>query len=344
MPDIMQKIRKNIDIITKFLPLLSFVVPILLLYSLYPKSFEGDPTWEGTWQGRFFYAFFLWLVSLEEILNWEELKVNKLNKWKSLRTVAFVMTLLLPMIYVIVANYLGLNVAIVDFAKQNNIHWANLVPLAVEYIVFATLFSLMIFLEYGTKGIADFSVSAIFLVVVGALYSIDDIYPYGRFTPFQLFVQTTTTLGASILNLMGYQTSIFVIQDPYYGYLPDLTAWDPANPGLRRAEFGIAWPCAGVESLLIYTVAILLFLKKINIRWWQKIICFIIGALVTYFINAFRIASIFNIKINGGDWLRFHNIYGPLYSIVWIVSYPLILIGIQTLWKKTRTERLAPRP
>lgn len=66
-----------------------------------------------------------------------------------------------------------------------------------------------------------------------------------------------------------------------------------------------------------------------------------LGVVVTYFINVLRIVTIFVIGINGGDWMAFHNIYGQLYSITWIVSYPLLIIGSQMLWAKIKNRRMA---
>jgi thaumarchaeosortase len=337
MLDVIQKVKKNIHILERLLPLLSFIVPFLALYLLYPRSFEGDPAWEGSWHGRFFYLFFLWLVSLEIILNWEKLQTNKVNKLRSLRTFTLIIAFLLPTIYVIAANYSELNAIIVDLAEQNNVPFAHLMPLSIEYLVFAMLFNLIILLAYGTNGVVDFSISAAFLGIIGMVYVIDSLYPYGRFAPFQFIVPTTAMLAANVLNLIGFQTRLSVVTSSYHGSTPLLVIWDSQN---RVAGFKIAWPCAGVESLLIYTLTILLFLKRSLIPWKQKIIYFVIGALVTYFINILRIVTVFVIAINGGDWLRFHNIYGQLYSITWIISYPLIIIGSRILWQKIRCRKL----
>jgi hypothetical protein len=122
----------------------------------------------------------------------------------------------------------------------------------------------------------DFSVPVFFLGAVGALYTIDNVYPYGQFTPFQLLVPTTAALAAAVLNAMGYPTSLTTA-----GSMPRLTATDPANP-LRTATFDIAWPCAGIESLLIFTVVALLFLKRMPISLKAKIGYFAIGTAVTY--------------------------------------------------------------
>ena len=346
--DIPKTARTNINILIKFLPVLSFGIPLLILYSLYPWSFEQ------TLQGRTFFLFFLWLFILEIILSWEKLQKNKVDKLGSIRTISFIIALLIPTIYVIAANYCGLNSIIEDIAKQNippedplqELH-ASFVPLSTEYLVLTVLFCLIILLAYGISGLLDFSISTLFLGIVGVLFTIDNLCPAGRFPPLQFFVPATATLAANVLNLMGYQTSIFGGTHNYYGYMPVLTVRDPHNPS-KSAAFGVAWPCAGVESLLIYTVTILLFLKKTDIPWKHRIIYFVIGAVVTYFINALRVATLFVIAINTGgvhsvQFQRFHNYYGMLYSITWIISYTLIIIGSRALWGKIRNWKTSAK-
>jgi thaumarchaeosortase len=86
--------------------------------------------------------------------------------------------------------------------------------------------------------------------------------------------------------------------------------------------FGIGWPCAGVQSLFIYTCVILLFLKKSAIPMIQKIVYFII-----------RIVSIYIIAINQDMRAAqvFHDYYGELYSITWITAYLIIIILSRTI-------------
>jgi thaumarchaeosortase len=312
----------NENALLKLLPLVAFAVPLLWLYLLDAGSFEL------MWKGRTFQLFFIWLIALELILGWESLQPSRIAKPFSVKTLAFIAALALPTLYVVLANYLGLNTAIAEASRQSQIPFADSMALSTEYLVFAALFCLMVFLQFGKKGLKDFSVPAVFLGIVGVLYTIDNVFPYGQFTPFQLLVPTTATLAASVLNLMGYQTSLATA-----GTMPRLTATDAANP-LRTATFDIAWPCAGIESLLIFTVVALLFLKRMPISWKAKTAYFAVGAAVTYLINILRITAIFTIGMNGGDVQAFHFYYGPLYSIAWIVSYPLLILGSQILWQK----------
>jgi exosortase/archaeosortase family protein len=301
---------------------LSASIPLAILYFLYPLSFDK------TFNGRAYYLFFVWLVVLEFALDWDRYK-SKTSKMAVKRTFAFGLALLLPAGYVIVSNFLGFNALIMDLFRSYGVvsPWLDNTPLAIEYIVFAMLFALVILFAYKLKGLADFSLSIALLVVVGAIHTINILYPYGGFTPFQILVPATAKLSADVLNLMGYQTTLFLSSG---SLTPTLIIRD------STAYWGgqIAWPCAGVESLLLYTVIMLLFLKKADIPRFHKVIYFTVGAAVTYFINILRIVTLFLIGLNGGDVWTFHDYYGQLYSAVWIMFYPLIIIGSQVLWSK----------
>ena len=338
--DVGQTVKRNISILIMFLPLLSFVIPFIVLYYLYPSSFEE------TWQGRTYYLFFIWLVFLETILNWGGLQTTKINKLRSKRTVGFIISLFFPTVYVLIANFLGLNSAIMHLYMQHmgpgHEWWAYLMPLSIEYLVFGAMFTIINVITYGKRNLAHFSISTSFLFAIGAIYIMDNLYPNGSFTPFQILVQPTATLAANFLNLIGYQTRFLT---PALPGVPRLKAWNSVGV---TTYFDIGWPCAGVESLLLYTITILLFLKKSDIPWKQMVIYFIFGAIVTYFINILRISTIFVISINtGGGYTiptqRFHEYYGQLYSIIWIISYPLIMIGSRALWKKIKNRNLLKR-
>jgi hypothetical protein len=47
--------------------------------------------------------------------------------------------------------------------------------------------------------------------------------------------------------------------------------------------------------------------------------------------------------INSPQRIQFHDFYGQLYSITWIIAYPLIIIGCQLLWDKIKNSGKAKR-
>jgi hypothetical protein len=161
---------------------------------------------------------------MELILNWEELKSEKIVRAKSLGSALYIVSLLLPTIYVVAANYFGLNTAIFRLATSFNIeeHWANLIPLSTEYLVFAVLFASIVLLAYGFRGLKNYLLPIVFAGVIGVLYTIDNVYHWGTFTPFQIFVTPTTWLASKVLGLMGYTTQMTIASSSEYGTYPTL--------------------------------------------------------------------------------------------------------------------------
>lgn len=316
----------NILCLLKLLPFFSFVVTFVVLYLFDPKMFET------TWKGRTYYLFFLWLLFLETILQWEALKPT-VYKFKSIKIIVFTATLLLPPIYIIWANCLGLNELFVELAGKAGVPFAAWMPIANEYLILMIIFAAIITLEYGVTQLRNYSISLLFLGTVGLIFLVDNLYPYGQFTPFQLIVPTTTGFAANVLSFMGYKTEMRLIANhpTFHSSIPYLKI---ENQQGKVIGFYIGWPCSGVESLLIYSITISLFLKRNAMPKVQKIIYFAIGAIITYCINIVRIVAIFIIAINNGDWRSFHDYYGQLFSVLWIISYPLIIIGSQLLLNK----------
>jgi thaumarchaeosortase len=337
---ILSKIKQHSYTIVKLLPLFAFAVPLVLLYWLNPADpylqVSAQASFQLMWKGRTFQLFFIWLIALEFILGWETFKL-KLNKQNGAKLAAVAVALLLPTVYVVSEYYLGLNGVIANWSLQRGVAFYDSMPLSVEYLVFSVLFCLIVLLHFGKKGLKSFTLPGLFVGLVGVIYTIDNVFPNGEFTPFQIMVPTTATLAAKTLNLMGCTTSMSTVNG-----MPTLQATGP----LGTATFSIAWPCAGIESLLIFTAVVLLFLQQMQISLRAKAACFIIGAAVTYFINVLRIVTIFNIGmqygVNSNQVQMFHFYYGPLYSVIWIVSYPLIIFVSIGLWRKRKMGKKQP--
>ena len=322
------------------MPLIAFTIPLALLYILnspdmYLGSMSPQASFESMWKGRTFQLFFVWLIALEFILDWEVLKL-KINLQNKTRTLLYAMFMVLPIVYVLFEAYLGLNSTITNWATQGNITFAAWMPLAIEYIAFSVLLVLAVGVSFGKKGVSGFALPALFAAIVGVLYAIDNMFPYGEFTPFQMLVPTTTRFAAGVLSLMG--NSVISGVEIATG-MPTLEV----TGSLGTAKFAIAWPCAGIESLLIFTAVSLLFLKRLNLSWKTKVGFFALGASVTYFINVLRIATIFTLGMQFGETSiqvqDFHFNYGPLIAMIWIIAYPLIIIGSASAWKKIRKSQ-----
>jgi len=333
-------LRTLTRVLIKILPIIAFVPAFLILYSLYPWNFEA------TWKGRMFYVFFIWLASLELIISWEN-TATRLKRLASARNAALITSILLPTAYVIVSNFFGLNTLIISWAQSINAGWPSDMPLSIEYLVFAIFFVLLVWSEFGSTGLKNLGISSLFLAMIGIIYTIDTLYPNGSFTPFQAIVPVTSNLAASFFNLMGYRatTSNASVGGSWVTSLQVQNLRIPINAvnGTNPVAFNVAWPCAGIESLIIYTGAILIFLRGSGLSWKRRAVYFSVGAIVTYFINVLRIATFVVLGMQFGDFpttpqiTDFHNIYGSLYSITWIITYLFILMFNQTLKNRSST-------
>ena len=260
--DRMREVSRNLVI-----PL-SFTLPIFTLYLFDPSFFEF------TWKGRTPHLIFLWLLFLELALAWGKLAKERSATTSWFKRAIIVVTAAAPIIYVFLLGinqkgeslfFSGINQKIVELGNSIGIPFGRLPPkierpwylqvswpLSLEYIFFTIFFTASLLLMYGWRGPKRFPVSLFFLGATGAFYMIDTFYPYGTFTFLQALAPATASSTVQVLNWMGYEARI----SRFYQGMPVL--YVAGLPGLPPA---IAWGCAGVQSLFIYTFVILLFLK-----------------------------------------------------------------------------------
>lgn len=128
------------------------------------------------WKGRTFQLFFIWLIFVEIILTWETIKTERITTTSSIKFLIFIFALFMPVTYVVLSNYFGINELITSISKQSGIQWWDSMALAIEYLTF-TLFSIFIvYFSFGKKGLKEFIIPIIFLGTVGALYIIDNFF------------------------------------------------------------------------------------------------------------------------------------------------------------------------
>lgn len=306
----------------------SFIPAISMLYYLYPNSFEL------AWKGRAPYIFFLWLLLLELILSWRKLLEKNFGAPRLFKTVAIAIAAATPTIYVICVFLLGLNHNIMELGKIVGVpyqkypeipllewHW----PLSFECLLFTAFFIACVWLMYKIDGLKRFSISLFFMGATSFFFMIDTFYPFGTPMVLQAFAPITASSAVHVLNLMGYNASISRYQE--------------GMPVLRLKGQDVAavgWPCAGVQSLFIYTFMILLFLKDATFSLVRKVIYVAVGAVGTFIVNILRVVIICIIGINSGpeSMILFHSYYGELFFLSWAVTYSMAIIYSGKIWGK----------
>jgi thaumarchaeosortase len=315
----------------------------------FPLLNERGFYFDYTWVGRLFLLFFLWLFVLEFLnikQSSEDLEVKPVNR---IRIVAALACAAVPLIYVVAANFLGCSQAVIDLGDairgdywEQASQWWELIlnaewVIVFEYLLFTFSFLATILLAYGKRGLKDYSITVGLIGGITAAYSLDVFFPYGVLRPLQMMTLPTAAFAAGFLELIGYTF--------YLNYSPGAQAMPTIRLVKYNLETGsgqvfgptvsIAWPCAGVHSLFLYTLIILLLFKKSEITGFRKLVYFVVGAVGTYTVNILRIATYFIILNNTWTTSRmtdaqtFHDVYGDLFSVIWILSYMLLIMSIE---------------
>jgi len=315
-----------------------FFIPILLILFLdffnieAFDSFNQKFMFDLTWKGRMFYLFFIWLLLLESILDWEVIVEKQRTFQNRFRVLLPCIFATVPSVYILSVNFLGLNQMILNFGQALQIrpdfineHW----PLSVEYLILISFFISAMWLAYGSVGLKSFAISLSLLAGIGVTYLVDTIWPFGTFKPMQLLAVPTAAFATALLDLLGYNVELtYPVFSSEYGAFPLMTV----GAGGETVRANVAWPCAGVHSLLLFALITLVFFKKTTIPRERKIIFFLIGAAGTYLTNVFRIASFFTISVHYGSKAGevFHNSYGELYFIAWVLLFFIVVLAIQS--------------
>jgi exosortase/archaeosortase family protein len=300
---------------------------MLVLYVIDPLSFQK------TWKGRTFYLFFLWLFTLEFILGTKNPKSKISLRTDIARIITGTFALTIPTIYVVEFYLFGLNNTILQFGNFLGAELSLDFPISLEYIIVAVSLFIGVFLLLDFEGIKQFSISISFLGLIGVFYMIDTFRPYATASIPNFLFPALPQTGFSIQSFVPFISSIVAFVMQRVGYAVQMVVLQDGSVQMLVNGYGflIYWPCAGVYSLFIYTFVILLFLKNSSMSLLGKLGCFVIGAVGTFFVNILRIVSIMQMYVTSGfqagDY--FHNYYGELYFLAWIVFYLFALLFVQ---------------
>ncbi|HML03224.1 MAG TPA: exosortase/archaeosortase family protein [Candidatus Bathyarchaeia archaeon] len=339
------------DTYKKLLIPLSFMIMMLIAY-VFDPSVVGPSSFEETWTGRAFYLFFLWLFALEFILGGTRSTKSGINQSARLaRTAGGFLILMIPTIYIIAFYMFGLNNAITAlglglgnfFGVPQGMTWSSQAgfistyfPISFEYIIMTASILTGVFVLLHYEGIKQFSISISLLTLVGVFYVINTFRPYAS-ASFPNFLSLLSPIlpqsGVSIQGFVPFISSIVAFVMQRLGYAVQMAVLQDGTVQMLVNGYGFAiyWPCAGVYSLFIYTFVILLFLKDFPVSLRGKVVGFVIGAVGTFFVNILRIVSIMEIYISQGAAAGdiFHDYYGELFFLFWIVFYLFALVLVQ---------------
>ncbi len=248
--------------------------PILFVLAVYPDSFSMS--WN---QGRGGFLFGLAFI-VAEIIGIKFIVSRT-------RLIFGIPLAVATIIYFVLLDF-GLHDYIINAAPAFNVQLIYSWEWFWDFLVI-TIFAISAsILMFGKKWIRIVIAGPVFLAGSAIILSLDAFFPYDTLGPLQYFVPHLVQTNVWIINAFELGTA---------------TARD--NLMFLQGDHGpfalqVFWPSAGVHSVVIYSLVMMAFLLKMNIKQNRKIMYFGLGIIGTIVINLIRIfsLSVFALKVS----------------------------------------------
>ena len=292
--------------------------PILFVLAVYPDSFSMS--WN---QGRGGFLFGLAFIVAEII---------GIKFIVSRTRLIFGIPLAIATIIYFVSLDFGLHDYIINAAPAFNVQLIYSWEWFWDFLVI-TIFAISVsILMFGKKWIRIVIAGPVFLAGSAIILSLDAFFPYDTLGPLQYFVPHLVQTNVWIINAFELGTA---------------TARD--NLMFLQGDHGpfalqVFWPSAGVHSVVIYSLVMMAFLLKMNIKQNRKIMYFVLGIIGTIVINLIRIfsLSVFALKVstNPVEFEEYHSVAGEIMFLPWLFGFLLVVTIIETKRMKKKEASL----
>ena len=292
--------------------------PILFVLAAYPDSFSMS--WN---QGRGGFLFGLAFI-IAEIVGIKFIVSKR-------RLIFGIPLAIVTIIYFVLLDF-GLHDYIINAAPAFNVQLIYSWEWFWDFLVI-TIFAISAsILMFGKKWIRIVIAGPVFLAGSAIILSLDAFFPYDTLGPLQYFVPHLVQTNVWIINAFELGTA---------------TARD--NLMFLQGDHGpfalqVFWPSAGVHSVVIYSLVMMAFLLKMNIKQNRKIMYFGLGILGTVVINLIRIfsLSVFALKVstNPVEFEEYHSVAGEIMFLPWLFGFLLVVTIIETKRMKKKEASL----
>ena len=292
--------------------------PILFVLAVYPDSFSMS--WN---QGRGGFLFGLAFI-VAEIIGIKFIVSKR-------RLIFGIPLAAVTIIYFVLLDF-GLHDYIINAAPAFNVQLIYSWEWFWDFLVI-TIFAISAsILMFGKKWIRIVIAGPVFLGGSAIILSLDAFFPYDTLGPLQYFVPHLVQTNVWIINAFELGTA---------------TARD--NLMFLQGDHGpfalqVFWPSAGVHSVVIYSLVMMAFLLKMNIKQNRKFMYFGLGILGTIIINLIRIfsLSVFALKVstNPVEFEEYHSVAGEIMFLPWLFAFLLVVTVIETKRMKKKEASL----
>lgn len=292
--------------------------PILFVLAAYPDSFSMS--WN---QGRGGFLFGLAFI-VAEIIGIKFIVSKR-------RLIFGIPLAAVTIIYFVLLDF-GLHDYIINAAPAFNVQLIYSWEWFWDFLVI-TIFAISAsILMFGKKWIRIVIAGPVFLAGSAIILSLDAFFPYDTLGPLQYFVPHLVQTNVWIINALDLGVA---------------TARD--NLMFLRGDHGpfalqVFWPSAGVHSVVIYSLVMMAFLLKMNIKQNRKFMYFGLGIIGTIVINLIRIfsLSVFALKVstNPVEFEEYHSVAGEIMFLPWLFGFLLVVTIIETKRMKKKEASL----
>ncbi len=292
--------------------------PILFVLAVYPDSFSMS--WN---QGRGGFLFGLAFI-VAEIIGIKFIVSRT-------RLIFGIPLAVATIIYFVLLDF-GLHDYIINAAPAFNVQLIYSWEWFWDFLVITIFAISMSILMFGKKWIRIVIAGPVFLAGSAIILSLDAFFPYDTLGPLQYFVPHLVQTNVWIINAFELGTA---------------TARD--NLMFLQGDHGpfalqVFWPSAGVHSVVIYSLVMMAFLLKMNIKQNRKIMYFGLGIIGTIIINLIRIfsLSVFALKVstNPVEFEEYHSVAGEIMFLPWLFGFLLVVTIIETKRMKKKEASL----
>jgi len=292
--------------------------PILFVLAVYPDSFSMS--WN---QGRGGFLFGLAFI-VAEIVGIKFIVSRT-------RLIFGIPLAIATIIYFVLLDF-GLHDYIINAAPAFNVQLIYSWEWFWDFLVI-TIFAISAsILMFGKKWIRIVIAGPVFLGGSAIILSLDAFFPYDTLGPLQYFVPHLVQTNVWIIN--AFDLGVATARD---------------NLMFLRGDHGpfalqVFWPSAGVHSVVIYSLVMMAFLLKMNIKQNRKIMYFGLGIIGTIVINLIRIfsLSVFALKVstNPVEFEEYHSVAGEIMFLPWLFGFLLVVTIIETKRMKKKEASL----
>ncbi len=283
--------------------LIALAIPLLGIAAL---DYNSLLTAWNQGRGGFVFAMFFLALELIDSKRWLPSNVSKARMTVSV--VAGILTL-----SYFVATSFGLHSAIENNGKALGIPLVFSWIWLWDYLVFFLFLLFLVPVVFGTKALRMLPSANVYLLGMAMILSLDSFFPFDTLGPLQAVVPVILQTNAFIIRALNLGSVT----------ISGNTMLLDGNHGVF--SISVFWPSAGVHSIMIYSLIMLLFLIKIRSTGKRRAVYFVIGALGTFMVNIIRIFALSSyvllVTVDRVRFEEFHAIAGEILFLPWLLVF-----------------------